>query len=63
MEYEYKAVSNTDWGNLEWSERSLSQCHFIYHKSHVGWDWIERMGLQRPRRLAPCAMDLPRAKC
>jgi len=29
-------LNGTDKGRLKCSEKSLSQCHFIYHKSHMG---------------------------
>jgi hypothetical protein len=29
--------NNTDRGNRKNSDRTLSQCHFIHHKSHMDW--------------------------
>jgi hypothetical protein len=33
--------NGTDREELKYSERNLSQCHFVHHKSHV-----ERFGLE-----------------
>jgi hypothetical protein len=32
MEHRWNEI---DWGKPKYSERNLSQCHFVYHKSHM----------------------------
>jgi hypothetical protein len=27
--------NDTDWGKPQYSEKNLSQCHFVRHKSHI----------------------------
>jgi hypothetical protein len=34
-------VDDTDRENPKYSEKNLSQCHSIRHKSHVDWRGIE----------------------
>ena len=42
MNDEYWAlVKSYCWGNTKVHKRKLFHCHFIYHKSHIGWPGIE----------------------
>jgi len=35
----------TDLGKPEYLETNLSQCHFVYNKSHMDWPRIEHRPL------------------
>ena len=34
--------NDTNWGKSKDSKKILSQCHFVYHDSHVDWLGIWR---------------------
>jgi hypothetical protein len=36
-----KGWNDTDRGKQNYSEKNLSQCHLVHHKSHTYWPWIE----------------------
>jgi hypothetical protein len=35
--------TDTETGNPKYSERNLSQRHYVHHKSHMDWPGIEQM--------------------
>jgi hypothetical protein len=41
--------NDTERGKPKYTEKNLSQCHFIHHKFHVDWPGIE---LDTPRQKA-----------
>lgn len=43
MKYEREALDEcTGKGQLKFSEKNVSQCHFVRHKLHMDWPGISR---------------------
>jgi hypothetical protein len=53
--------NETDRGKPKYSEKNLSQCHFVYHKSHIDrLRYRTRSSEVRGRRLTAWAMARPK---
>jgi len=41
MTMEHWWNDDIDRGRSQYLEKTLSQCHFFYHKVHLNWPWVE----------------------